>query len=93
MNCAFCGKEIVLEDKVMRNDTCPQCKRDLRCCRQCQFFDHHAYNECKEVMAERITDKERSNFYKYYRLRGTPAQKGRRDGDARAALEALFKKK
>ncbi len=93
MFCAFCGAEVELEDKVMRNDTCPQCARDLRCCRQCEFFDQHAYNECKEVMAERITDKERANFCGYYRPRGTPAPKGRKDSNARAALEALFKKK
>ena len=93
MHCAFCGAEIELKDKVMRNDTCSQCTRDLRCCKQCQFFDHHAYNECKEVMAERITDKERANFCGYYRPRGTPAKKGRKGGDAREALEALFKKK
>jgi len=44
-------------------------------------------------MAERITDKERANFCGYYRPRGTPAEKGGRNGDAKAALEALFKKK
>ncbi len=92
MNCSFCGAEIILEDKVMRNDTCPHCSMDLRCCKQCQFFDHHAYNECKEVMAERITDKERANFCGYYSPRGTPVKRNGRTDDAKAALEALFKK-
>jgi len=44
-------------------------------------------------MAERITDKERANFCGYFRPKGTPAKKGGRGGDAKAALEALFKKK
>ena len=93
MYCTFCGAKVELEDKVMRSDTCPQCSRDLRCCKQCQFFDHHAYNECKEVMAERIQDKERANFCEYYTPRGNIKKAVNRNDDAKAALEALFKKK
>ena len=92
MNCAFCKRKITIKDKVMRHDTCPHCGRDLRCCRQCKFYDHHAYNECKEVMAERIVDKERSNFCEYFVIRGSSLTKGGREQDAKKALEALFKK-
>ena len=92
MRCAFCGHEINIEKKVMRNDVCPQCSRDLRCCRQCKFHDHHAYNECKEVMAERVIDKERANFCEYFVPRGSSSKSVNKKEDARKALEALFKK-
>lgn len=89
MECAFCGAKLDITGKVMRNDTCPQCGRDLRCCKQCTFYDNHAYNECKEVMAERIVDKERANFCEYFVLKGARPGKGR-NAEAKAALEALF---
>ena len=92
MNCGFCGKKISVEDKVSRNDACPHCGMDLRCCKQCKFYDPHAYNECQEVSAERILDKERANFCEYFVLRGSSQGKADRVQDARKALEALFKK-
>ena len=92
MNCAFCGEEIDIEGKVSRNDTCPHCSRDLRCCRQCKFYDPHAYNDCREVSAERIVDKERSNFCDYFLPAGSPGGSVNTAQDAKKALEALFKK-
>ncbi|MBW2203558.1 MAG: hypothetical protein JRF52_05540 [Deltaproteobacteria bacterium] len=76
----------------MRKDECPHCSRDLRCCRQCKFYDLHAYNDCKEVMAERVVDKERSNSCEYFVPRGSSLEKASKDLDAKEALEALFKK-
>lgn len=94
MKCAFCGGRIIIEGQVGRQDTCPHCNRDLRCCIQCKFFDRNAYNECREVSAERIIDKERANFCDHYVLSGTKGHSGQfnRNRDAREALEALFKK-
>lgn len=97
MNCAFCGSRLDLVSKVSRKDTCPKCGRDLRCCKQCKHYDPRAYNDCREVNAERIRDKDRANFCDYFILKGTKGN-GRRGyvqtrGDAMDALEALFKKK
>ena len=92
MNCAFCGQKISIQDKVSRNDTYPHCRRDLRCCKQCKFYDHHAYNECKEVSAERIVDKERSNFCDYFIPTGSTKGNVNTALEAKKALEALFKK-
>ena len=89
MHCVFCGKALSLDGKVMRNDTCPHCNRDIRCCRQCKFYDRNAYNDCKEVMAERIVDKERANFCEYFVIKGASSGKGR-TSEAKAALEARF---
>jgi hypothetical protein len=59
------------------------------------FYDPHAYNECREVSAERIIDKERANFCDYFAPRGSKRGRGpvSRAKEARMALEDLFKKK
>ena len=95
MECCFCNTETHIEGKVSRQDTCPHCHRDLRCCKQCKFYDQNAYNECKEVMAERIVDKERSNFCDCFIPIGSKGGGGslNRTKDAKDALEALFKKR
>ena len=92
MRCVFCGEEIAVTGKISRNDVCPNCKRNLRCCKQCKFYDPHAYNECREVSAERIVDNERANFCDYYVPKGSSQRTVNRSREARRALEALFKK-
>ena len=92
MNCAFCREEIDLDDRVSKNDTCPHCGRDLRCCKQCKFYDPHAYNDCREVSAERVVDKERANFCEYFVPLGSSRGKMSTALEARRALDALFKK-
>jgi hypothetical protein len=95
MKCIFCNKDVPIKGKISRHDTCPHCNRDLRCCKQCNFYDQSAYNECREVAAERIIDKERSNFCDYFVPKGSSEGSGgnyNRAKEARAALEALFKK-
>ncbi|MBW1767748.1 MAG: hypothetical protein JRJ65_11955 [Deltaproteobacteria bacterium] len=95
MKCAFCGDVINIEKNVRRQDTCPRCNRDLRCCKQCKFYEPSAYNECREVSAERIVDKGRANFCDYFLLKGSKEGGGsfNRTKNAKKALEDLFKKK
>ena len=96
MNCAFCRGALEIEGSVGRRDTCPHCKKDLRCCKQCKAYDPNAYNQCREVSAHRIVDKERANLCDHYTLRGTKGGgggKSTRVKEARDALEALFRKK
>jgi hypothetical protein len=92
MNCVFCGKDVDINEKVGRRDTCIHCGMDLKCCKQCDFYDPHAYNECREVMADRVVDKERANFCDYFVFKGVAGKKINKTSDAKAALEALFKK-
>jgi hypothetical protein len=93
MRCIFCGNELDVEGRVSRNDTCPRCHRDLHCCVQCKFYDPGSYNECKEVSAERVTDKEKANFCDYFVLKGAEGGVFPRETAAKQALEDLFKKK
>lgn len=94
MECVFCKKKAAVEGKPGRRDTCPNCGRDMRCCKQCKFYDLNAYNDCKEVLAERIVDKERSNFCDFFVPRGSKEVGGvyNRTREAKEALEALFRK-
>jgi len=92
MKCAFCGESIKIDGKPGRNDNCPKCNNSLRCCRQCKFFDPHSYNECREVSAERVVDKDRANFCDYFVFRGSSQKRVNKTQDARNALEALFRK-
>ncbi len=95
MSCAFCRGSLNVAGPIGRKDTCPHCQRDLRCCKQCRFYDRNAYNACREVLAQRIIDKERSNLCDYFVLRGSKAERRSSDRvkEAKQALEALFKKK
>lgn len=92
MNCVFCGVDNNFEERPGRGDVCPNCRRDLKCCKQCKFYDLSSYNECREILAERIVDKERSNFCDYFMPRGSVQTKMDRIQEARNALENLFRK-
>ena len=95
MICVFCNKDTKIEKTVSRRDTCSHCDGDLHCCKQCKFYEQSAYNECKEVSAERIVDKERSNYCDYFQPRGSKNKcsgNTNRTRQARAALNDLFKK-
>lgn len=92
IRCSFCDKEIEVNGTVIRSDTCPHCGRDLRCCMQCKFYDLGSYNECKEVSAERVVDKERANFCDYFIIKGARENVSGKEAMAKQALEDLFKK-
>ncbi len=92
MKCVFCGEKIEIFGPVRKSDECPGCGRDLRCCRQCAFFDPAAYNECREVSAERVVDNERANSCEFFSPRGLQPSGDNRTKEAKMALEALFKK-
>src|SRR5256885_3090320 len=94
-NCWNCGKELSLLD-YGRGDTCPQCGRDTKVCKGCFFYDPSAHNQCREPQADRVVEKERSNFCDYFKpasRSGAPGGAPSPKDAARAAAEALFKKK
>lgn len=99
MICFSCQKDNPLGQAhggnvVGRGDNCLFCGASLRVCKNCQHYDVKAYNECREPSAERVVEKEKSNFCDQF----TPSTKGTAADtkpklDPRAAAEALFKKK
>jgi hypothetical protein len=95
MRCSACHAEVALAsgERVGFRDACPQCRADLHCCRNCEFHDPSAYNECRESNAERVSDRARANRCDYFspsaRGGGQAAVAAQR---ARNQLDQLFKK-
>lgn len=87
MICWKCRKEISF-GKPVRGDECPLCHADLYVCKACDFYENGFHNDCREASAEFVSDKERSNFCDYFRVR--KAFKNKLNNDNRdASAEAL----
>ncbi len=101
VTCAACGNAITYDGLVGRRDECPKCHADLHACKNCQHYDPAAYNECKEPQADRVQEKDRSNFCDDFTPRSGGAsaankqtdKQADKQKDLKAAAEALFKKK
>lgn len=95
MQCYFCHKNVEVIDRIGREERCSHCYGDLHVCMNCEFYDESAYNECRETQAERVVEKEVSNFCDYFQMRsGNLAGKSKADAvsEAKKKLEGLFKK-
>lgn len=84
---------MLIKDRIGRRDTCPDCGAALRCCLNCAFYDTHYADACREPQAEPVVDKEAANFCDFFSFRTHQVQQLSAATDARARLEALFKKK
>lgn len=82
---------MTLDRKITRRETCPSCGWDLHVCLNCRFFDLGVYNQCREPQAERVLDKERSNFCDYFVYREESTTGAHTGGAARKKIEDLFK--
>lgn len=96
-NCFHCGN-LLNADDYTRGTLCPNCKRETRCCRNCEFYAASLNNECHETQAERVVDKEKSNFCEFFRPRASgleedAPQERKPEPSAKATFDALFKKK
>ncbi len=91
--CFSCKKPLTLSDRIGRRETCPFCYADLHSCRNCTFYDPKAYNECREPSAERVVEKDKSNFCDFFQIADSASQASDPAQDAKKKLEGLFKKK
>jgi hypothetical protein len=78
-----------------RTESCPHCNTDLHICLNCIHYDKTAYNDCREPQAERVLEKNVSNFCDYFTYReGVAEAEGlKRKEDALKQLDELFVKK
>ena len=90
--CHGCGAEISME-RVGARDVCEWCQAYLHCCRNCDFHEPGAHNDCREPSAELVADKELGNFCDFFRLGVVGARAASRSGQARAQLDQLFRRK
>ena len=89
--CHYCSRDLdTLE--LGRQDSCPGCRRDTRVCKNCEHFDVNMNNQCCENQAERVVDKEKSNFCDYFRPSSRKGGRGAGIDALKAAANALFKK-
>jgi hypothetical protein len=98
--CQRCGAPVTIAAPIPRDAECDTCRHDLRCCRNCRHYDTAYNNACRETEAEPVADKERRNFCEFFEFNPTPfagrggqAPTRTRADEARAKLDALFKKR
>lgn len=92
--CYKCGNDLLfltVGSNINRTEECTKCHTDLHCCKMCQFYDVNSYNECKESIADRIVEKEKSNFCDHFRLKSSTNSINSKQS-ALDAANALFKK-
>lgn len=91
--CHFCGREIQVGSRADRSASCPHCRADLRCCRNCRFHDPGYNNQCQEPQAEWVSEKDKADFCEFFQFReaaGGAAPAARDSARARSAFDALF---
>jgi hypothetical protein len=96
VSCYECAHEQSFDGTVPRSATCDACSANLRCCKNCRFYDPAAYNECAEPSAERVVDKVAATFCDFFDPRcagGPPMVTQAPASDAKSELERLFGKK
>jgi hypothetical protein len=89
--CHKCGIPLEMES-VFRRDECPSCSADLHVCLNCIFYDPGRSNQCFEPQAERVTEKERSNYCDYFQFKEGGAQSTDKT-ETEKLWQSLFKKK
>lgn len=91
--CHRCGTAIGLE-RIGVRDVCEGCGAWLHCCRNCEFYEPGAHNDCREPAAEMVADKEQGNFCEYFRpsRRSASSSAPDRAAEAKEKLEKLFKR-
>ncbi len=95
--CFACGSELEYDRLrgIQRSACCPKCDEDIRCCKNCTFYDPGTYNECRESQADRITEKEKANFCDFFELADRPKPNASPDSSekdkALRKLDDLFK--
>lgn len=90
-HCHKCGGRLEFEVKMQRTDVCPHCAADLHCCKNCEYWEPGAYNECRERIAEYVPDRERTNYCTFFMFKSGERKKLDRDS-VKQKLDALFKK-
>jgi hypothetical protein len=92
MICYRCGTEIEVDNKPFRRDECPKCQSYLHCCKNCQFYDPTAFQECREPGVTKVKDKEMANMCGFMRpiTEKKSQSNAAREEDAREKLRKLF---
>jgi hypothetical protein len=88
--CWNCGKDIELNN-FARLDACNHCGLDTHVCKNCIFYDPTYNNQCTETQADRVVEKEKSNFCDYFKPSGRAGGTAKGADALKSAADALFK--
>ena len=93
-HCHNCGEPWVISGQPGRGEVCMKCRADLRVCLNCQSYDPHAAEQCRERRAELVQEKHLGNFCEYFEFARrkwvTKEIKLSREEAARAHLKNLL---
>jgi hypothetical protein len=92
-SCHACLKGLEIKTPVGRREICPFCGSDLHCCLNCVHYYIGSYNDCREPQAEKVIEKNRSNFCDFFVFRDAETNcKGKDFGESKKTkIESLFK--
>lgn len=92
--CWKCKREVEMEVKITRYDTCEFCGTYLRCCYNCKFYDPGAQNQCKEPNSGYTPDRQSGNFCSFFEfIKGKEhLQRIESKDDVKKKFDSLFKK-
>lgn len=90
--CFHCQKVNESQSKIGFRDECMHCRTDLHVCKNCEFHDVKAYNECREPSADVVREKDRANYCDFFNPKASAAGVNDEKAKLKAAAEALFKK-
>ena len=76
---------------LARHEECPHCRVQLHVCRMCEFFDTAAPQQCREPVADLVSDKQRANFCGYFQINPHAfSEPSAHTGESARQLDALF---
>lgn len=88
--CWSCGTRLLAID-YQRESECPTCRKQTHVCRNCRFYEPGRPADCREPVAEPVSDKQRANFCGYFEPSGDAHSPDTADQAAlRAAADDLF---
>jgi hypothetical protein len=93
VTCPACKTSQSFDGMLPFRAECEKCSADLHVCLTCRFHDRYADNECREDQADPVANKDRRNLCEYWKPKEGASTEDDKVADAKAKLEALFKKK
>jgi hypothetical protein len=99
VRCFNCGHQTSPSQPITAESVCEKCGEDLHICRNCSAFDPGARWECRKEIPAPVRSKTSRNSCELFTPQAVLDATGRRASgpaaapDARAAFDALFKKK
>lgn len=88
--CYHCNYEFDFHFKAFRNSLCPSCSRDVKVCKNCEFYSPEKQHGCSESVQETITDKERANFCDFFRFNDNSAATSDKKEDTASKAKDKF---